>query len=117
VSEGDDQLSEFPVPPACSVPSGSNSSSRSSITSISCPHTGAGTAVRIRNDLATPVSGTVVLSLSACDGRKVDGGSHEWTRADGGVTEATVADGVPSETGTTVRACAGRIDRRGPGRR
>jgi hypothetical protein len=63
------------------------------------------------------VSGAVVLSLSAWDGRNVDGGSREWTRADGGVTEVTVAYEVPAETGTTVRACASRTDRRGLGRR
>jgi predicted phosphodiesterase len=66
--------------------------------------TGAETAVRIRNDLATPVSGAVVLSLSACDGVTVTGGSREWIRTDGGVTEVKVAYEVPAESETTVRA-------------
>ena len=66
--------------------------------------TGAETAVRIRNDLATPVSGAVVLSLSACDGVTVTGGSREWIRTDGGVTEVKVAYEVPAESETTVQA-------------
>ena len=66
-------------------------------------HTERATAVRIRNDLATPVSGAVVLSLSACDGVTVTGGSREWIRTDGGVTEVKVAYEVPAESETTVR--------------
>ena len=66
--------------------------------------TDAETAVRIRNDLATPVSGAVVLSLSACDGVTVTGGSREWTRTDGSVTEVKVAYAVPAESERTVRA-------------
>jgi hypothetical protein len=70
------------------------------------PVTDSGTtsAVRVRNDLATPVSGAVVLSLDACDGLTVEGGSREWTRTDDGVTEVKVAYEVPADGETTVRA-------------
>ena len=65
--------------------------------------TGTESAVRIENDLATPVSGAVVLSVEDCDGLAVEGGSREWTRTDGDVTECKVAYEVSADDETTVR--------------
>ena len=65
--------------------------------------TGTESAVRIENDLATPVSGAVVLSVEDCDGLAVEGGSREWTRTDGDVTELKVAYEVSADDETTIR--------------
>ncbi|MFW5963830.1 MAG: metallophosphoesterase family protein [Natronomonas sp.] len=60
------------------------------------------TAVRIDSDLATPISGAVVLSVDACDGVTVAGGTREWLRGDADGTEVKVAFELPPADTKTV---------------
>ena len=63
-------------------------------------HTERATAVRIRNDLATP---GLRRRRALAFGLRRRHRHREWTRNDGGVTKAKVGYEVPAESETTVR--------------